>query len=77
MQGLKYILVFILLATIMTLATLWLAMNNIFFTFVFSIASAGTGIGGAEHWSYIVINFALLSLFLAFVAFRRKIARLP
>lgn len=77
MQDPKYILLFILLATVMTLITVWLAANNIFFTFVFSIASTGTGVGGTEHWSYILINFALLSFFLIFVTFRRKIARLP
>lgn len=57
----------------MTLFTFWLAMNNIFFTFVFSIAS----IGYPLNWGYVAINFALLSLFLVFIAFRRRIARLP
>lgn len=77
MKNLKYVLIFVFVATVMTLVTFWLAMNNIFFTFVFSIASAGTGTAGTEHWSFIAINFALLSLFLVFIAFRRKIARLP
>lgn len=62
-----------LVATAMTLLTFWLVMNNIFFTFVFSIAS----VGYPENWVYVIINFALLSLFLVFIAFRRRIARLP
>ncbi len=57
----------------MTLFTLWLAMNNIFFTFVFSIAS----VGYPQNWVYVAVNFILLTLFLVFIAFRRRIARLP
>lgn len=56
----------------MTLFTLWLAMNNIFFTFVFSVAAVNP-----HNWIYVGINFALLSLFLVLVAFRGKVARLP
>jgi protein-S-isoprenylcysteine O-methyltransferase Ste14 len=68
----KYLAIFILTASAMTLLTLWLAINNIFFTFVFSIAS----IGYPQNWAYVAINFALLSLFLVFIAFRRRVARL-
>jgi protein-S-isoprenylcysteine O-methyltransferase Ste14 len=56
----------------MTLFTIWLAMNKIFFTFVFSVAAIDP-----HNWIYLIINFALLSLFLVFTGFRRKIARLP
>ncbi len=73
MRKLKYLAVFIFTATAMTLFTFWLAMNNIFFTFVFSIAS----VGYPQNWGYVAINFALLGLFLGFIAFRRRIARLP
>jgi protein-S-isoprenylcysteine O-methyltransferase Ste14 len=73
LKKLGYLAIFILAASAMTLFTLWLAMNNIFFTFVFSIAS----IGYPENWAYVAINFVLLSLFIVFIAFRRRIARLP
>jgi protein-S-isoprenylcysteine O-methyltransferase Ste14 len=73
LKNVKYLVIFIFIATAMTLFTFWLAMNNIFFTIVFSIAS----IGYPQNWVYVAINFALLGLFLVFTAFRRKIARLP
>ena len=57
----------------MTVITLWLAINNIFFTFVFSVAS----VGYPENLIYVAVNFLLLTLFLVFIAFRRKVARLP
>lgn len=69
----KYLLIFVLVATTMTLFTYWLALSNVFFTFVFSIAS----IGYPQNLGYVAINFALLALFLVFIAFRRKVARLP
>jgi methanethiol S-methyltransferase len=72
LKNLKYLLLFISVATLMTLVTLWLAINSIFFTFVFSVAAMNP-----HNWVYVGINFALLSLFLVFAAFRRKIARLP
>ena len=56
----------------MTLFTIWLAMNKIFFTFVFSVAAMDP-----HNWIYLIVNFALLSLFLVFTGFRRKVARLP
>ena len=73
LKNLKYLVVFILTILAVTLVTLWLAMNNIFFTFVFSIAS----IGYPQNWVYVAINFVFLSLFLVLIAFRRRIARLP
>jgi protein-S-isoprenylcysteine O-methyltransferase Ste14 len=56
----------------MTLFTLWLAINKIFFTFVFSVAAIDP-----HNWIYVTVNFVLLSLFLVFTVFRRKVARLP
>ena len=73
MKNVKYLLLFLFVATTITLSTLWLAMNSVFFTFVFSVAS----IGYPQNWGYVAINFALLALFLVFIAFRRKVARLP
>jgi len=71
MKNLKYLVIFILVATGMSLFSIWLAMNRI--TFVFSVAAMGY----PQNWGFVVINFALLSLFLVFIAFRRKVARLP
>src|SRR3990170_3643880 len=73
MKNLEYLIIFVVVATAMTRFTIWLAMNNIFFTLVFSVAS----IGYPQNWGYVAINFALLSLFLIFIVFRRKVARLP
>ena len=56
----------------MTLFTIWLAINKIFFTFVFSVAAIDP-----HNWIYVTLNFVLLSLFLVFTVFRRKVARLP
>jgi len=56
----------------MTLSTIWLAVNKIFFTFVFSVAAIDP-----HNWVYVTVNFVLLSLFLVFTVFRRKVARLP
>jgi protein-S-isoprenylcysteine O-methyltransferase Ste14 len=67
----KYLVIFVLVATAMTLFSIWLAMNKI--TFVFSLAA----VGYPQNWWYVAVNFALLSLFLVFIAFRRKVARLP
>ena len=72
MKNLKYLLIFVFVATAMTLFTIWLAMNKIFFTFVFSVAAMDP-----HNWVYVIINFALLSLFLVFTIFRKKVARLP
>jgi len=72
MKNLKYLLIFMLAATAMISFTLWLALNKIFFTFVFSVAAMDP-----HNWVYVTVNFALLSLFLVFTVFRRKVARLP
>jgi protein-S-isoprenylcysteine O-methyltransferase Ste14 len=71
MKKFKYLISFIFLAMTMSLFSVWLAMNSI--SFVFSVAA----IGYPQNWGYVVLNFMLLSLFLLFIAFRRKVARLP
>ena len=71
MKKFKYLISFIFLAIAMSLFSVWLAMNRI--SFVFSVAA----IGYPQNWGYVVLNFMLLSLFLLFIAFRRKVARLP
>jgi protein-S-isoprenylcysteine O-methyltransferase Ste14 len=68
---LKYLISFVFLAIAMSLFSVWLAMNRS--TFVFSVAA----IGYPQNWGYVVLNFILLGLFLLFIAFRRKVARLP
>lgn len=70
-KNLKYLLSFTLLAVVTTLFSVWLAANGI--TFVFSLAS----IGFPQNLWFVVINGILLGLFLVFIKFRRRIARLP
>ena len=69
---LKYLLSLIFLGVAVSLFSVWLAMNKIDF-FVFCVAA----IGFPQNLGYVVINFVLLSLFLVFIKFRRKVARLP
>lgn len=68
---LKYLLSLIFLGVAVSLFSVWLAMNQI--TFIFSVAA----VGYPQNWGYVVLNFILLSLFLVFIKFRRKVARLP
>jgi protein-S-isoprenylcysteine O-methyltransferase Ste14 len=77
MRKLKYLISFIFLAIAMSLFSVWLAMNQI--SFIFSVAAAGTVFadGHPQNWGYIILNFVILSLFLVFIKFRRKVARLP
>jgi protein-S-isoprenylcysteine O-methyltransferase Ste14 len=67
----KYLLGLVLLGVLASLFSVWLAMNHI--TFIFSVAA----VGYPENWGYVALNFILLSLFLVFIKFRRKVARLP
>ncbi len=67
----KYLLGLVLLGVFVSIFSVWLAMNHI--TFIFSVAA----VGYPENWGYVALNFLLLSLFLVFIKFRRKVARLP
>ena len=67
----KYLLGLILLGVAISLFSVWLAMNQM--TLVFSVAA----VGYPQNWEYVILNFVLLSLFLVFIKFRRKAARLP
>jgi protein-S-isoprenylcysteine O-methyltransferase Ste14 len=67
----KYLLGLVLLSVFVSIFSVWLAMNHI--TFIFSVAA----VGYPENWGYVALNFLLLSLFLVFIKFRRKVARLP
>jgi len=71
MKNLKYLLSFILIAIVTTLFSVWLAANGL--TFVFSVAS----IGFPQNLWIVLINGILLGLFLVFIKFRRRVARLP
>jgi len=68
---LKYLLSLVFLGLAVSLFSVWLAMNQI--TFIFSVAA----VGYPQNWGYVALNFILLSLFLLFIKFRRKAARLP
>ena len=71
MMRFKYWIVSFLFGLAVSLFSVWLGMNQI--TFIFSVAA----VGYPENWGYVALNFILLSLFLLFVKFRRKAARLP
>jgi len=71
MKNLGYLLSFIFVVVVTTLFSVWLAANG--FTFVFSIAS----IGFPQNLWLVLVNGILLALFLVFIKFRRRIARLP
>jgi len=71
MMRLKNLIGLILLAVVISLFSFWLAMNRN--TFIFSIAAAGY----PQNWGYVILNALLVSLFLVFIKFRRKVARLP
>lgn len=68
---LKRLLGLILLGVAVSIFSILLAMNQI--TFIFSVAA----VGYPQNWGYVILNFVLLSLFLVFIKFRRKVARLP
>jgi protein-S-isoprenylcysteine O-methyltransferase Ste14 len=67
----KSLLGLVLLGMAVSLFSVWLAMNQI--TFIFSVAA----IGYPHNWGYVALNFILLSLFLLFIKFRRRVALLP
>jgi protein-S-isoprenylcysteine O-methyltransferase Ste14 len=67
----KSLLSLVLLGVAVSLFSVWLAMNQI--TFVFSVAA----VGYPQNWGYVILNFILLSLFLLFIKFKRRVARLP
>ena len=60
-----------LLALFVSLVLFWFAENRI--SLIFSLASHGY----PKNWGYVVLNVILFSLFILFIKFRRKAARLP
>ncbi len=67
----KSLLSLVFLCVAVSLFSVWLAMNQI--TFIFSVAA----VGYPQNWGYVILNFILLSLFLLFIKFKRRVARLP
>ena len=61
----------VLLTLLMLLFSFWLAKNMI--TFVFSVAAYGY----PQNLGYVVLNLILLGLFVLFIKFRSRVARLP
>ena len=60
-----------LFALAVSLVLFWFALNRI--SLIFSVAAYGY----PQNWGYVVLNVALFSLFILFIKFRRKSARLP
>jgi protein-S-isoprenylcysteine O-methyltransferase Ste14 len=60
-----------LFALAVSLVLFWFAQNRI--SLIFSVAAYGY----PQNWGYVVLNVALFSLFILFIKFRRKSARLP
>lgn len=67
----KYWIGLFLLGLAGSFFSVWLGINQI--TFIFSVAA----VGYPDNWGFVALNFILLSLFLLFIKFRRKAARLP
>jgi protein-S-isoprenylcysteine O-methyltransferase Ste14 len=59
------------LAILVSLLIFWFAEHQI--SLIFSIAA----VGYPQNWLYVILNLALLSLFVLLIGFRRKLARLP
>ena len=59
------------MAILVSLLIFWFAEHQI--TLIFSIAA----VGYPQNWLYVILNLALLSLFVLLIGFRRKLARLP
>jgi protein-S-isoprenylcysteine O-methyltransferase Ste14 len=60
-----------LFALAVSLMLFWFAQNRI--SLIFSVAAYGY----PQNWGYVVLNVVLFSLFIFFIKFRRKAARLP
>lgn len=71
MRHLKYLAFLIAAGLLILLFSFWLAENKI--TFIFSIAA----LGYPQNLAYVVLNVILLSLFVLFIKFRSRVARLP
>jgi len=71
MRNLKYIAMLISIALLVTIFSYWLAENMI--SFVFSVAAVGYPV----NLGYVILNLILLCLFVLFIKFRRRAARLP
>ena len=68
---LKHFLGIAALFVSMFIVLFWFAQNRL--TLVFSVAAAGY----PQNWGYVFLNLAILALFVLFIPFRKKVARLP
>jgi protein-S-isoprenylcysteine O-methyltransferase Ste14 len=73
MRQLKYLVSFTLLELLMSLLLFWLSIRYKF-SLVFPLAYLPHR---AIDWTFVVLNVILFSLFILFIKFRRRVARLP
>jgi protein-S-isoprenylcysteine O-methyltransferase Ste14 len=59
------------LTSIVTVLVFWFAQNQ--FTLIFSVAA----VGYPHNLSFVILNFILVCIFVLFIGFRKKMARLP
>jgi len=73
MRRLKYLAIFILLELLMLILLFWLSI-----TYKFSLAFPLAYLPHREiDWTFVALNVILFSLFVLFIKFRRRVARLP
>jgi protein-S-isoprenylcysteine O-methyltransferase Ste14 len=73
MKRLKYLAIFILLELLMLILLFWLSI-----TYKFSLAFPLAYLPHREiDWTFVALNVILFSLFVLFIKFRRRVARLP
>jgi len=71
MSRLKLLLSSVVLALLVSILLFWLAWNR--FTLIFSVAAYGY----PQNLGYVALNLILLGIFVLFIKFRGRMARLP
>jgi protein-S-isoprenylcysteine O-methyltransferase Ste14 len=71
LRKIKDVVSLTLLAIFVSLVLFWFAENRI--SLIFSLAAYGY----PQNWGYVILNVIFFSLFILFIKFRRKAARLP
>ena len=71
LRKIKDVVSLTLLAIFVSLVLFWFAENRI--SLIFSLAAYGY----PQNWGYVILNVTFFSLFILFIKFRRKAARLP
>lgn len=67
----KSLIGLVFLTILVSLLVFWFAENRI--SLIFSVAAQGY----PHNWGFVILNMILLCLFILFIPFRKKIARLP